>query len=108
MNKRLRKKYRIGEFKELSFTFSFNYKGDVDSNDCEIFLRQLIEECIEANGLDCDGHLTDEGCIMSLCSMTKVTTSEAQRQSVKEWLDARNDVEVVNFTELEDKWYGGL
>jgi len=108
MTKRLRKKYRTGEYQEFSFSFSFNYKGDVDSKECEAFLRSLIEDCIEANGLDCDGHLTGEGCFMTLSDTKPAATKEAQRQAVKAWFDSRSDAEVISFTELEDKWYGGL
>ncbi len=105
MKKRLRKKYRVGEFSELSFSFSFEYKGDVNSDECEAFLKALIEECIEANGLNCDGYMTDEGCRLVLTAADPTKTSDEHRNLVKTWLDGRNDVEVSQFSELENLWY---
>ena len=105
MKKRLRKKYRVGEFKELCFEFTFGYKGDVAAPECEQFLHALIEECIEANGLDCEGNITDDGCSIIAKAGDPTQTNETQRQAVKSWLEARSDVEIKNFAELQDAWY---
>ncbi len=105
MKKRLRKKYRVGEFKELCFEFSFNYKGDVAAPECEQFLHALIEECIEANGLDCEGNITDDCCNIIAKAVDPTQTSNAQREAVKNWLEARSDVELKSFSELQDAWY---
>ena len=67
MKKRLRKKYRVGEFRELCFEFTFDYKGDVESPECEAFLRQFVDECIDANGLETNGLLTYD---RKLCKVT--------------------------------------
>ncbi len=108
MKKRLRKKYRVGEFKELCFEFTFEYKGDVAAPECEQFLHALVEECIEANGLDCEGNITDTGCNIIAKAVDATKTSEAQREAVKSWLEARNDVEIKSFGELRDAWYAGF
>ncbi|MBR4107539.1 MAG: DUF469 family protein [Akkermansia sp.] len=106
MKKRLRKKYRVGEFRELCFGFTFDYKGDIESTECEQFLHAFVEDCIEANGLDCEGNMTDDGCNITAKAVDPTQTSEAQRLAVKSWLEARSDVEVKSFTELQDAWYG--
>ncbi len=105
MKKRLRKKYRVGEFRELCFHFSFDYKGDVEAPECEQFLHAFVEECIEANGLNCDGSITESGCNITAKAENPVLTNEEQRQAVKSWLEAREDVELQSFSELEDAWY---
>ena len=105
MKKRLRKKYRVGEFRELCFEFSFDYKGDVNAPECEAFLRALIEDCIEANGLNCEGNITDSGCAIIARAVDPTQTSEAQRAAVKSWLDDREDIELQQFGELTDAWY---
>ena len=105
MKKRLRKKYRVGEFRELCFEFTFDYKGNIESTECEQFLHDLIEGCIEANGLDCEGNITDDGCSIIAKAVDPTQTSEAQRQAVKSWLEARSDVEIKSFGELQDAWY---
>ncbi len=106
MNKRLRKKYRVGEFSELCFSFSFEYKGDVESPACEEFLRSLIEDCIEAQSLDCEGHLTEDACVITVCAIDPKATNQEQLDSVKTWLEAREDVEIKAFSPLMDRWYG--
>lgn len=105
MKKRLRKKFRIGEFKELGFTFAFSYKGDMESPACEAFLQEFIEQCIDANGLDCDGNLTEEGCFFMAVANDPRDTTLAQRDAVKAWIDARPDAEVISMGELMDLWY---
>ncbi len=105
MKKRLRKKYRVGEFRELCFHFSFAYKGDVMADACREFLNALIEDCIEANGLDCSGNISDDGCQMTAMATDPTQTSAAQLEAVKAWLSAREDVEVTSFSGLEDAWY---
>lgn len=105
MKKRLRKKYRVGEFRELCFEFTFDYKGDVDSPACEQFLHAFVEECIEANGLNCEGNLTDGGCNIIARAEDPTQTNQTQLDAVKAWLEAREDVEVKSFSELVDSWY---
>lgn len=105
MKKRLRKKYRVGEFRELCFEFIINYKGDVQSPECVQFLNAFVEECIEANGLNCEGCLTNEGCNITARAEDPTQTSEEQRQAVRTWLEGRSDIELVSFGELVDAWY---
>lgn len=105
MKKRLRKKYRVGEFRELCFEFTFDYKGDVESPECEAFLRQFVDECIDANGLETNGLLTEQGCSLVAYAADPTQTTEAQRQAVKSWLEAREEIEIKSFGELVDAWY---
>lgn len=106
MKKRLRKKYRVGEFRELCFEFTFDYKGDVQSPECEKFLHSFVEDCIEANGLSCEGNLTQDGCNIVARDEQPTRTNEQQRLAVKSWLESRDDVELKSFSELVDAWYG--
>lgn len=105
MKKRLRKKYRVGEFRELCFKFTFDYKGDVESPECEQFLHAFISDCIEANGLNCEGNMTDEGCNICAFAEDPTQTNETQRQAVKSWLEGREDAELKAMGELADLWY---
>lgn len=105
MNKRLRKKYRVGEFRELCFEVTFEYKGDVASDACGAFLDTFLTECIEANGMDCGGCVTEEGCNFVVTAVDPKTTAESHRAIVKAWLEGREDVSIKTFGELEDAWY---
>lgn len=108
MKKRLRKKYRVGEFRELCFEFSFDYKGDVTAPECETFLHAFVCDCIEANGLNCEGNMTDEGCNIIAKAIDPTKTTEEQRTAVKTWLESREDVVINSFSELTDAWYARL
>ncbi|MCQ2371105.1 MAG: YggL family protein [Akkermansia sp.] len=108
MKKRLRKKYRVGEFQELCFEFSFEYKGDVDSPECEQMIRAFDKECLEPNGLVCSGLLQNTGCNIAVHAADPTQTSEAQRAAVKAWVEARPEIQLTRFGELEDAWYGDL
>lgn len=105
MKKRLRKKYRVGEFRELCFEFTFDYKGDVESPECGRFLEALVNDCIQTNGLDCEGSITEDGCLIIVTACDPTQTSEEQRKAVKTWLESRPDVEIKAFSELHDAWY---
>lgn len=102
MKKRLRKKYRVGEFRELCFKFTFEYKGDIETPECEQFLHAFITECIEANGLNCEGNMTEEGCNICAFAEDPKRTNEGQREAVKAWMEARSDVELKAISELHD------
>lgn len=111
MKKRLRKKYRVGEFRELCFEFVFEYKGDVDSAECEQFLQNFVEQCIDANNLDCEGLLSpqdDSTIVGSIVArgVDPTKTNNEQREAVKAWLEAQEDLEIKAFGELVDAWYG--
>ena len=108
MKKRLRKKYRVGEFQELCFEFSFEYKGDVDSPECELMIRAFDKECLEPNGLVCSGLLQNTGCNIAVHAADPTQTNEAQRAAVKAWVEARPEIQLTRFGELEDAWYGDL
>lgn len=102
MKKRLRKKFRVGEFRELGFGFTFDYKGDIESPECEQFLHAFVNECIEANGLMCEGNMTEEGCNIFATAEDPTKTTEEQRTAVKTWLEGRDDIELKSFSELVD------
>ena len=73
--------------------------------ECGQFLQSLVNDCIEANGLECEGSMTDEGCVIIVTAADPTQTNEVQRQAVKSWLEARSDIELKSFSELHDAWY---
>ena len=108
MKKRLRKKYRVGEFRELCFKFSFEYKGDVESPECRQFIQAFDTECLEPNGLVCTGLFQNTGCNITVHDADLTLTTEAQRAAVKAWVEARPEIDLKEFGEIEDAWYGDL
>ncbi len=106
MNKRLRKKYHLGEFQELCFEVSYRYKGDIFSEEEEAFWNAFIEECIEGNGLNCGGvMLLDGSCCYTAHSVDKSQAIEQQCEAVEAWLASRPEIEDVCCGNYRDLWY---
>lgn len=106
MKKRLRKKYHLGEFKVHCFDFTFKYKGELFSPEEEQFYDDFIMNCIEGNGLNCGGGSSADGTWeFTAHTVDKTRSIEAQREAVKQWLEAREDVQFESYSELKDAWY---
>lgn len=105
MKKRLRKKLHIGEFQELGFSISFNFKDTATTEEAEAFIGEFLTEVVEHQDL-CfagSGNCTEwEGLIM-LNAMGSVT--EEQRQTVTSWLEKADKVDNFEASELIDVWY---
>lgn len=104
--KRLRKKYHLGEFKVHCFDFSFHYNGAPFSPEEDKFYDAFILDCIEGNGLNCGGGSSPDGLWeFTAHSVDKSKRIEDQREDVKRWLEARDDVQFHGYSELKDAYY---
>jgi len=99
-SRRLRKKLRVGEFRELGFAVGFRVSPALSSQEVDELWNRFILDAIEARGLAfCGGH---EGFV------TKVgrgSATEADRDAVRAWLAAQRGVEDVKVGPLEDAWH---
>lgn len=106
MKKRLRKKYRVGEFQEFSFFLSFKFKENIDIERVEDFLNNLSEH-LDAHGLYFSGLISiTNHCSLEIKADDPKTTNEEQRSAVKAWIEACEDIEDVSVSDLADAWYG--
>lgn len=105
MKKRLRKKYHLREFQEFCFDINFQYMGKTDSPEGDLFWEEFILQCIEGNGLNCGGGMSDEGWDFTAHSVDKNQAIEAQLEAVRKWLEARSDVQQVSCGNFRDLWY---
>jgi len=103
MNRRLRKKKRIGEFTEWGqqIIVRRNCRDGFDE-----FLDAFIDEAIEANGCYCGGGGKEDRLDVVVELGRSTQNLEARSQKVTAWLDARSDVESYAVGDLFDLWHG--
>ena len=100
-SRRLRKKLRIGEFKEEGFEINFKFKASLTHDEQLEILIKFITEAIEGRSLSFgggeNGFVTRTG---------RGSTTEEDRQAVNSWLQSCAAIERVSVSENEDAWYG--
>lgn len=103
-NRRIRKKLRVEEFKELGFEVSWQFPKGTDDAKIDSIVDGLIKEVIDVNGLGFagGGDLEWEGIV---CTQSIGQCTDEQRVAVKTYLEAQS-LENVEVTELFDLWWG--
>ena len=100
-SKRLRKKLRVGEFKEYGFAVGFRVSEALSPKAKDEFWASFIGELIEKRGLAFGGN--EEGYITKF---GRGSATEEDREAVGKWLEERPGIERVIVGPLEDAWYG--
>lgn len=101
--RRLRKKLRLAEFKELGFSLEVNYSGDLDE-----VLDQWIA-FVESQGWLFVGGATEDGEFTGyLCLNAVGSLDEADRETVRQWLQNQAWCTSSELGELSDCWHGLL
>ncbi|MGU7771233.1 YggL 50S ribosome-binding family protein [Burkholderia sp. MR1-5-21] len=103
-NRRQRKKLHIGEFQELAFTISAQFRNEPTDLERGEMVDAFID-FVEANGL-----LTvasaEEGILAYVISgAPRGTTTDADRETVRAWLEARPELAQVELGAFTDAWY---
>jgi uncharacterized protein len=101
-NRRQRKKYYLGEFKELIFGISAQAARPLGTDEEDALIDAFIVECIEPNGM-CFGGGFQHG---SVFRQGRGSLDASHRAIVETWLKARPELVNVEVGELEDGWYG--
>lgn len=108
MNRRQRKKLRVGEFQELVFEVRIQFRLPMDGAAHDAFMDGFIEH-IESHQLAVGGMggqlplLETEG-IVSACGRGSATVQD--RFAVLDWLRQHPKVASAKTGELVDGWYG--
>lgn len=105
MNKRLRKKKHLGEFRELGCHVCIRLDPTLSQEARNQLIASWVEEAIEAQGLlfggggarDWEGYVTPEA---------RGSVTEAHRQTIASWLSARQGIAGYTVYPLSDAWYG--
>ena len=107
MKKRLRKKKRVGEFRELGFTvFAAHARTDIESPDVnDDWLEQFII-WLESRELDSGGGSNREATRLYITSYKpRASATEQDRIDVSEWLADCSDVRAHAIAPLSDAWH---
>ena len=98
---RLRKKLHIGEFKEFGFEFEADLDESFSPEQIGIACDAFLDEVVEPRGLGMGGYLN--GAYFQ--SMAYASATDADREAVRKWLEARPEVKAVRVAPLSDAWY---
>ena len=106
MRKRLRKKRRLGEFRENIFGVRFSLRNGIAPEADEEFLWRFLEGAIEANRLLAGGGGQGPTWEFYVQSSTRGSPLEAQRAAVGLWLAQQPEVTTYVVSDFFDGWYG--
>jgi hypothetical protein len=104
MRKRLRKKLRLGEFREFGFEVRFRLPADLDQAGQFAFFDSFIQEAIEGNGLVCGGRCGDAWDVFVTLGR-RGTATEEHRTKVRCWLQEHSEVSGPVVGPLVDAWH---
>lgn len=103
MRKRLRKKLRLGEFRECGFEVSFRLADGLPDSHLDRFWDSFIGDAIEAHGLMCGG-----GCgrvwDVFVTRPGRRSATEDDRRDITAWLQRHPDVIEARIGPLIDAW----
>jgi len=106
MNKRLRKKKRVGEFKELGFEVRGDLRPGLSGDDIEAFVDRLID-VVEARSLAFGGGAGRadklDGFIMRA---GRGRATEEDRAALAAFLDGDAEIARAEVGALRDAWHG--
>ena len=106
MKMRLRKKRRLGEFRENLFAVRYSLRGGIPSEGADEFLWRFLERAIEANGLSCGGGGQGEAWEFYVSLARRGSPTEAQRAATGEWLARQEEVRAYRLGDFFDGWHG--
>jgi uncharacterized protein YggL (DUF469 family) len=104
LKKRLRKKRRLGEFREECFELTFEIDPSLNGKEVDNLTDAFID-MIEANDLQYGGGGDNiwSGIVQGPCRGSATTVD---RETVLDWLEGHPHVLNANAGSLRDAWYG--
>jgi hypothetical protein len=104
VKKRLRKKRRLGEFREDCFELTFEMSAALSNDEIDVLTDTFIE-MIESNGLQFSGGGNNRwsGIVQG---PYRGSATESDRQVVLDWLNQHPNVLNAHAGPLRDAWYG--
>jgi uncharacterized protein YggL (DUF469 family) len=106
MRKRLRKKRRLGEFRENAFDVVYRLHEGMSAAGAEDFLFRFLEHAIEANALSCGGGGRPPDYDFTVSRAGRGSPSKEQRAAVGAWLADQPEVTHYKLGEFFDAWHG--
>lgn len=103
MNKRIRRKRRMGEFREFCVPVAVKMAS---GSDIEKFLNDFIMDAMDANRC-CLGGGGDVDHFEGFIELGRASENpESKLENIKAWLSGRSDVEKFVTGSITDAWYG--
>ncbi|QBG35590.1 50S ribosome-binding protein YggL [Litorilituus sediminis] len=102
-SRRLRKKLRVDEFKELGFDVAWQLDEKITSEELDSFIDKFFAQVIQANGLGFGGE-GDSLWHGLICTQKLGSCTEEHRAAVEKWL-TDNGAKAVSVSELYDVWW---
>jgi len=106
MNRRLRKKKRIGEFQEYGFPVQFSFASTLTIDERNALLDDWIANAIEANGLQFGGGGGSNVWEGYVTLASEGSASEDHRRTVENWLKLDPRIVKYRVGSLTDAWHG--
>lgn len=104
MNKRQRRKHRLGEFRELGFELRFSTPGSWSEEGQDVFREECIDQ-VEALGLAVGGGTGIHWGVFVTALRDRGTVTAEQRQALLRWLAGRPELSELHAGVLEDAWH---
>lgn len=106
MNWRLRKKKRIGEFREFGFPIEFHIASTLTVDERNALLEDWIISAIEANGLLFGGGGAAHVWQGFVTLNSEGSATEEHRRRLEEWLQHEPRILKYRVGPLTDAWHG--
>ena len=106
LNRRQRKKQRLGEFQEMGFSVSWGFRSVLDEQASDGFFDRFIS-MIESRGLCCAGGYSADGGDCFIARLGRGTVTPEDHSAVVAWLQDAHPVVRVNAGALVDNWNDG-
>ena len=105
MKKRLRKKKRVGEFREMGFEASFDIQKGLSVSEQNAIVEDFITQAIEANGLQFGGGGDTHWQGFIVLNKSRGSVSGHHCKTVQRWLEKSPQISNIRIGELRDAWY---
>ncbi|KND59770.1 putative protein YggL [Candidatus Burkholderia verschuerenii] len=100
-NRRQRKKYHLGEFRQLIFSIHAEAAQPLTIDQEDALIDAFIIECIEPSGMSFGGGFAHG----SIFGHDQRSLDETHRTIVAKWLNVRTEFARVHVGKLTDGWY---
>jgi len=104
MRKRLRKKRRLGEFRQFGFEVTFRLAPEVSEAAVDRFWDRFIVGCIERHHLTCGGGCGREWDVF-VTPEGRRSATELDRELTERWLRGQAEVVDLQVGPLIDAWH---
>jgi uncharacterized protein YggL (DUF469 family) len=105
MNRRLRKKKRLGEFATYGFRVFMNCDPSISSEDLDALEQRWFDELCQPHGFEHCGVAWLFGRYESFVCRSRSSATESDRDAVTQWLGEQKEIKEHEVGPLIDAWH---